>query len=54
MYILESIGTRLELFQPELNDSAGIFFFFFGFSLTSLTRLFHSYRDEPIGRWGKM
>ena len=26
---------------------------FFGFSLTSLSRLFHSYRDEPIGRWGE-
>ena len=23
------------------------------FSLTSLSRLFHSYRDEPIGRWGE-
>ena len=29
------------------------FIFFFGFSLTSLSILFHSYRDEPIGRWGK-
>ena len=28
-------------------------FVFFGFSLTSLSRLFHSYRDEPIGRWGE-
>ena len=26
---------------------------FFLFSLTSLTRLFHSYRDEPIGGWGE-
>ena len=26
---------------------------FFLFSLTSLSRLFHSYRDEPIGRWGE-
>ena len=25
----------------------------FFFSLTSLSRLFHSYRDEPIGRWGE-
>ena len=24
------------------------FFYFFLFSLTSLSRLFHSYRDEPI------
>ena len=29
------------------------FLFFFGFSLTSLSRLFHSYRDEPIVRWGE-
>ena len=29
------------------------FFFFFLFSLTSLSRLFHSYRDEPIRRWGE-
>ena len=29
-----------------------LFFHLFGFSLTSLSRLFHSYRDEPIGRWG--
>ena len=26
---------------------------FFLFSLTFLSRLFHSYRDEPIGRWGE-
>ena len=26
--------------------------FFFLFNLMSLSRLFHSYRDEPIGRWG--
>ena len=26
---------------------------FFLFSLTSLSRLFHSYRDEPIDRWGE-
>ena len=25
----------------------------FLFKFTSLTRLFHSYRDEPIGRWGE-
>ena len=25
----------------------------FRISLTSLSRLFHSYRDEPIGRWGE-
>ena len=24
-----------------------------GFSLTFLSRLFHSYRDEPIDRWGE-
>ena len=30
-----------------------VHFFYFLFSLTSLSRLFHSYRDEPIGRWGK-
>ena len=30
-----------------------LFFFFFLFSLTSLSRLFHSYRDEPIRRWGE-
>ena len=29
------------------------FFIYFLFSLTSLSRLFHSYRDEPIGRWGE-
>ena len=31
------------------------FFFlsFFWFSLTSLSILFHSYRDEPISRWGE-
>ena len=28
-------------------------FFCFLFSLTSLQRLFHSYRYEPIGRWGE-
>ena len=28
-------------------------FIFFLFSLTSLSRLFHPYRDEPIGRWGE-
>ena len=28
-----------------------LLFFYFGFSLTSLSRLFHSY--EPIGRWGE-
>ena len=27
--------------------------FVFLFSLTSPSRLFHSYRDEPIDRWGK-
>ena len=27
---------------------------FFSFSLTALSRLFHSYRDKPIGRWGEM
>ena len=27
-------------------------FFFFLFSLMSLSNLFHSYRDKPIGRWG--
>ena len=27
--------------------------YFFLFSLTSLPRLLHSYRDEPIGRWGE-
>ena len=27
---------------------------FFLFSLTSLSRLFHSYRDESIARWGEM
>ena len=26
---------------------------FYLFSLASLSRLFHSYRDEPIGRWGE-
>ena len=25
----------------------------FLFKFTSLSRLFHSYRDEPIGRWGE-
>ena len=25
----------------------------FLFSLTSLSRLFHSYRDQPIRRWGE-
>ena len=34
-------------------DQLIFFFFFFFFSLTSLSRLFHSYRDEPIGRWGE-
>ena len=28
-------------------------FIYFLFSLTSLSRLFHSYRDESISRWGK-
>ena len=30
-----------------------ILIFFFLFNLMSLSRLFHSYRDEPIGRWGE-
>ena len=30
------------------------FFFFILFSFTSLSRVFHSSRDEPISRWGKM
>ena len=30
-----------------------IIIIFFLFSLTSLSRLFHSYRDEPIGRCGE-
>ena len=30
-----------------------LFFVVVLFSLTSLSRLFHSYRDEPIGRWGE-
>ena len=30
-----------------------LFFFCFGFSLTSLLRLFHSYPDKPFGRWGE-
>ena len=29
------------------------FVVFYGFSLTSLSRLFHSYRDKTISRWGK-
>ena len=29
------------------------FILFFLFSLPSLSRLFHSYRDDPIGRWGE-
>ena len=34
-------------------DSYIYIFFIFLFSLTSLSRLFHSYRDEPICRWGE-
>ena len=30
-----------------------VFLCVFGFSLTSLSRLFHSYREEPIGRRGE-
>ena len=30
-----------------------VFFVVFLFSLTSLLGLFHSYREEPIGRWGE-
>ena len=29
------------------------FFVVFLFNLTSFSRLFHSYRDEPIRRWGE-
>ena len=36
-----------------IKKSLDFFFPFFFFSLTSLSRLFHSYRDEPIGRWGE-
>ena len=42
--------------QTRLPDAIRSFFFFFClflFSLTSLSRLFHTYRDEPIGRWGE-
>ena len=34
-------------------NSTPIFSFFFWFSLTCLSRLFHSYRDKLIGRWGE-
>ena len=30
-----------------------LLFSLFLFSLTSLSRLFHSYRDEQIGRWSE-
>ena len=38
---------------PHLRVRVGNFIYLFLFSLTSLSRLFHSYRDEPIGRWGE-
>ena len=37
----------------EKNVETFLFYFIFLFSLTSLSRLFHSYRDEPIGGWGE-
>ena len=39
-------------FPVVLFDSS-FFLSFFLFCLTSLSRLFHSYREEPIGRWGE-
>ena len=42
--------TKLAMLSKEMNIFVVVFFLF---SLTSLSRLFHSYRDEPIGRWGE-
>ena len=46
--------------KQKINKNSGlialVFFFFvvvFLFSLMSLSRLFHSYRDEPIVMWGE-
>ena len=41
--------------QTKLPDAVRSFFFFFFFysDLKYLLRLFHTYRDEPIGRWGE-
>ena len=39
--------------MPRRKPSRHVVSLDFLFSLTSLSRLFHSYRDEPIGRWGE-
>ena len=46
------INTDKSFFLKR-RSALDIILFIFLFSLTSLSRLFHSYRDEPIGRWGE-
>ena len=39
--------------QAAFCESVNLYKFFL-FSLMSLPRLFHSYQDESIGRWGEL
>ena len=47
----ENVIDNTSLQQIMLKCLANFILFIFLFSLMSLARLFHSYRDEPIGRW---
>ena len=47
-----SAGLMLSRFNFT-GQMPSFFFLFFLFSLLSLSRLFHSYRYEPIGSWGE-